>query len=233
MAITQVGTPTSDTNTTPGNATLSISATIPAGASCCNVAIVLKADETMTSVEWSIGPQAFTQVGTSTSSGNAQDIVVFCYTLVNPTDGTGTITVTHSTTNSSCAAQVCYAGTVTTSAADACIERAEDVNNAPTSDTTLASSGTSGNALFGIAGFMGADGDPTSNSEGWTELFDIQSGTAGDDKVLYICEELTTVPDSWTVAWSATDENAGILMELIAAEEAGGGANLLTLLGVG
>lgn len=218
MAVTRVGTDSSYFETTTGTNSYDMSHTTPSGASILIVSACMLGNRAFNGVAtWDTDDMDLIGETALTSSG-VPDVGIWGF--VSPAAKTANVNV--SWTNASepfwIAAQS-FAGTVTTSVPDA-TNLVETVTNGATSTTVFASGGSSGNALLVVAGAIGDDMDPASNDAGFTEILD--QGTGGGsginaDLCCYIAELLSGLPSAVTITWATSDDNSGMLIELVAA----------------
>jgi len=161
-------------------------------------------------------------IAETTRAGDSTDTAVKVWGLVIPGAKTATARGDWGASPvNDCAALYCinYKDTKTSSVVSATNDIGEDVNNEASNDTTIASGGTVGNKLLFSGSGLGDDMTPASNAESWTEIEDTLDTGGGQgnnqDLSVYICEKDSA--SGITVTWAATDENAGIIIELVAA----------------
>ena len=224
MAITRGATVSTAGQTTGSSTSNDITHTVDTGTTLLIVTVGLEAGETMSAVpQWSLGGgENTTLINQTTSSGDNADQHNYVYGLVNPTAGAGTVSVDFTTTDNCVACAVNYLGTETASVAAATNFDNEDVNDATSATTVLASGGSAPNWVLACANFRGADGTPASSgSDAFTELADFESGGGGTstDTSMWVGDK--AAPAGTTITWSETDENAGQLIEIVAAASGG------------
>lgn len=196
----------------------SVSHTVDTGTTLLVVTTMYEAGETVSGTpQWSLGGgENLTLVDETTRSGSNNDMCISTYALVNPTAGTGTVTVTHTNNDNYITTAVNYIGTNTSGTMSENIALlSEDVNDTASNTSVFASGGTAGNTLYAAGGFKGGDGDGITVPTNFFEVFDGQSGSnANSDIAGYVCDNLDGAPDSCTWTWAVTDENAGHMLEI-------------------
>ena len=153
-----------------------------------------------------------------TGSGGVQTPRIYVYGRVNPDITTGTV----SATLDSGAAPRCWSASnwqdVDTTSVAAATNFIDDTVNTSGSSTVLASGGSDGNILLAFGGFRGADGDPVGwSSATFNEDFEESSGTSNSNSQICAEADYDTLPSGTTIGWSASDDNAGVLIEIVAA----------------
>jgi hypothetical protein len=215
MAVTRGGTVTT-WSTSGTTSSVSQSHTVDADTTLLILVISAEAQETMdTEPVWN-SSEAMTLIHASTA-GTSGDVRNWIYGLVNPTATTANITYTVSSNDNGHFTAINYKGTVTDSVAAATTYIDEDVDNAGTTDNYSISYSTTANCLLTAGVFRGGDGDPASNNQGFAELADSGTGTSSTSDIsFYVADSLSgDTAGTITVTWSATDENAGQLIEII------------------
>jgi hypothetical protein len=220
MAITNTGTDVNGVHSVQGTRYITKEMTVPADAEILLVALVWNNPaEDVIDVTWD--GTTMTKIYATPQTGGSSDCAAEIWGILNPDPTTGNVSGDWgSTPVNPCAILYarCYKGIDTTNLATATnnIDTDEDLDGSNT--ISLASGGSSGNLLIGLCGGVGDDMIPATNSEGWTEIAEIESGGgAGNnqDCSLYLVE--TVAPDSLTVTFGAIDENCGLVIELVAA----------------
>ena len=153
-----------------------------------------------------------------TGSGDVQTPRIYVYGRVSPDIGTYTI----SATLDSGAAPRCWSASnwqdVDTTSVAAATNFIDDTVNTSGSSTVLASGGTDGNRLLAFGGFRGADGDPVGwSSAAFVEDYEESSGTSNTNSQICAEADYDTLPSGTTIGWSSSDDNAGVLIEIVAA----------------
>ena len=198
---------------------LSISHTVDAGTTLLVVSITLfSGEDSSVAPQWSLGGGEDLTLVTDVDASSGTH--TWTYALVNPTAGAGTITITVTSSVCGISTAINYDGTVTTSVANAIQLLEEDNNGSPdgNDEQVFASAGTSGNALYAAGGFRGGDGSPVSLSGSFTAVFNDNTGSnSTSDLSYYVAELLDGAPSALTVTFAASDENAGHLLEIVAA----------------
>ena len=192
--------------------------TVDAGTTLLILVISQEAGETLTVEPYWNTTEAFTLIHATTPSGSNNHVRDYTYGLVNPTAGTYNITYTSSENDNIHHTAVNYIGTTSTSVEDATNYLNEKVNDSATGTTILASGGDSGSTLLVAGVFKGGDGDPASNATGFAELADSATGTSKTaDTAFYVADLIGGAPEAITITWALSDENAGQLIEILAA----------------
>lgn len=219
MAITRVGTETDGDTTTTGTA-ISFSHTVPSGASLLLVAVHMQGDETITgNLTWDGNDMTLIHATPSSSSGDQR---AWLWGYINPAATTAIIAGTTSTCEFRGIGAVNYAGTETSSVGAATNYLSEDNNTTNTSTNVHSSAGTAGRTLIVTAGWRGGDMTPTSVDNSFTEVWDRASGSASAADTSHMLGELIGgAPSAVTVTAGGSDQNAGILIELIPASVGG------------
>jgi hypothetical protein len=213
-------------------ATNDLSHTVTSGTTLLLCFVAANASESASGITWN--GQAMTEVSkvdaTSNVSGDAGGSL---WALVSPTPATGNFEVTSNSGSWGSwhiKAGLNVHGTKISSVSDAISELSNDENTSATNTNVHASGGSSGNKLLFFGVGIGDDMVPASNDASFTELAEINSaGGAGNnaDGCVYICEG--DAPSAITVTWGATDENAGSLYQIVAANDVNVSASTETL----
>lgn len=208
MTVSSVGTPSSYTGGA-GNP-ITFSHTTTSTTELLLVSITTSAAETVSTVTFD--SVSMSLIHGTTPSLVGQDSYSLVYGLVVPAaqkNKTANCVVTFGNAAATTISADNYTGVDTTDLASATNYISDAVNDAPSSSTVLSSGGTSGNLMFGMAGIR-----TNTITASWGSLTEISELAGG----LYV---LTTAdgpaPDGDTVTWSGSDENAGVLIELVAA----------------
>ena len=189
-------------------------------------------DENVSTIEdWVTTTQPFVQISQTTPL-DAGDINFEVWAVINPTAKTETITVTYDAGQAYQYVGCMNFGATNTDSVAAATNILENVDNTTSSATLVfASAGTSGNAIVGIVAYVGDDTSPMDfASVDMTEIIDTNTGggSGGNtDASFNVSYLLDAAPAGTTVTPSATDENAGIYVGIVAAA---GGANILPLI---
>lgn len=192
--------------------------TVNAGTTLLLLAISAEAFVNLTVEPYWNGTEAFTLIHASTSSGSSGDVRNYIYGLVNPTVKTANITYTLESNDNAHFTAVNYLGTTSSSVEDATNYINEKVNDSAATTVNIASGGTEGATLFAAAVFLGGDGDPATNGEGFEELADSATGTSTSaDISFYVADKIGGAPSGIIVDWvgTASDECCGILIEIL------------------
>lgn len=224
MAVSNTGTDFSGVHSISGTRYLVANGTIPSGTTL-TVAIVVWTNhgETLNAVAWDPTGlnEPMTLIDEIDLVGGSADCAVSMYGIVNPTAQTADMRADFGASPiNPCAILYCrsFTGTATSSVAAATNAVNSATNTTDTDTTSVASGGSSGNLLLFGGGISGDDGNPASNAEGWTEVSDSidSGGGAGNnqDASLYVAEK--AAPSGITVTWAVSDQNAGIIIELVA-----------------
>ena len=221
MSVTQEGTSSIGVDSDTLNDTLTYSHTVPSGTDLLLVTVANNANEVLSAAPtWD--STSLTLIKQSTDSGASDNVELNLYGLLSPTPATGN-TVVDFLSDTACmwSASVNYAGVDTASLAAAITFLSEDVDDAASGTTSVhASAGSSGNGLFQFGSCIGADSTPASNSDGFSEIHDTDTGGGennNQDHGCYVSELLSGLPSGITVTWGATDEKASMFFELNAA----------------
>ena len=92
------------------------------------------------------------------------------------------------------------------------------INTDPTSQTVLGGGGSGGNTLVAALGFQGNDGNPSLVDNGFSEVHEFETAATTTDFAVNIAELRAGLPAGTTTCiWATSDENTGILYELVAA----------------
>ena len=213
-------------------ATNDLSHTVTSGTTLLLCFVAANASESASGITWN--GQAMTEVSkvdaTSNVSGDAGGSL---WALVSPTPATANFEVTSNSGSWGSwhiKGGLNVHGTKISSVSDAISELSNDENTSATNTNVHASGGSSGNKLLFFGVGIGDDMVPASNDASFTELAEINSaGGAGNnaDGCVYICEG--DAPSAITVTWGATDENAGSLYQIVAANDVNVSASTETL----
>jgi hypothetical protein len=142
----------------------------------------------------------------------------YVYGIVSPgavVDGTVDVDFA-SNVNPSTSWAINYHGTDTASVAAATNQAGSDQNTTASSTVVMSSAGTSGNALVISVFGQGNDMIPISFDNSFVELWDAETGggSATADFGGAAAEKLSA-PSAVTATFSATDENSGLMVELV------------------
>ena len=163
--------------------------------------------------------QSLTLIADTGSTGSNTDVRLLAYGLVSP----GAVTTADCRFDVAIeAAQIAsiwvnFAGVVTSSVAAATNFENEKVNTAASSTTVIPSGGSTGNPLICWAAANGNDMAPSSVDNSFTELLDNVTAATTADYAYSLSSLLTGGPSAVTVSWNVSDENSGLLIELIPA----------------
>ena len=237
MAVTRGATTSRWRTSIVDDTDLSISHTVDSGTTLLLVSMHMFADASVSGTpSWSLGGgENLTLVRSSTSSGLAGDQHTEVWGLVNPTSGSGTVSITITAfSDAGYSTAVNYIGTETASVAAATNYLSETVNDSETSSTAFSSAGTSGNCLYVAANAKGADMGPASNASSFTELFDEETGGSSSsvDLWAYVADLLNSAPSAVTVSWDgvgAPDENCGIYVEVVASTASSAASSVILM----
>lgn len=222
MAVTQVGSHTTE-NSSSSVGSHSYSHTTTADTDLLVLVVQLEGNEEVDGTPtWN--SLNFTLIDAGTDTGSNGDTRTYIYGMVSPGAATATVSISFlSNCDPSMSACINYAGTDTASVA-AATNVVDAVSNTSTTSTTVFSSGgASGNGLFVTGVGQGQDMQPASLDNGFSEIWDEQTGGSSTRDFGHIGGELLSgLPSGVTITWGATDENSGVLIELVAA--AAGGA---------
>ena len=163
----------------------------------------------------------FTQVSESTRSGSSGDAAVDIWALLAPTDVNHSVTFNWGVAagpNAAWAALINVSGIDTASVAAATNDIEEQVDNIGSNSMTFSpGGGTSGNICLVAVSVIGDDASTTwTNDESETVLVDVETGGGAgnnDDHSGYVAH--MPAPSSPAITWNPTDENAGLLIELV------------------
>ena len=170
---------------------------------------------------------SLTLIHATTPSGNNRDTQVAIYGIVSPGAKTATISIDFGNSASCRSKCVNWTDVDTTSVAAATNYIDDWVANAGSSVSVLTSGGTSGNTLYAVGNHV------TASSASWASA---AFNEIAEHSALFVDAEYTTLPAGTTITWSSADENAAVLIELVAAGAAAIGATkagTLALMGVG
>jgi len=161
----------------------------------------------------------------SSSSGDAGGSL---WALLNPSAATASFEVTSGSGNWGAwhlvAGLNCH-GTRVDSLSEAIAELTNDENTSASNTNVHAAGGSSGNKVLFFGVGIGGDMVPASNAitggGSLTELGEISTGSAGNnqDGSVYICEGNAPTGNTLTVTWNKSDENAGSLYHIVAAND--------------
>lgn len=173
-----------------------------------------------------------------TGSQSNSDVRLYAYGLVSPGAVTnGTVNFDFgSNLNPSAAVALNYTDSDTASVAAATNNISQDVNTSNTSTAVMASGGSSGNTLLAFACGQGSDMEPISWSGSFAEIWDEETGADTNADFGHAGAELTSGPPSGvTATFSTSDQNTGLMIEIVAAGGAAAADRipLLTLQGAG
>lgn len=164
--------------------------------------------------------QALTLISDSGSTGSNTDVRVLCYGLVSPGAVTGAScrTDVQFTANPIAAVWVNISGVVTTSVAAATNDAGTYQDTSGTGSTTvLSSGGSTGNGLIAWAAAQSNSMQPSSSDNGFTEQVEGVTAATTSDLSYNLCTLLSGAPSAVTITWNTTEENSGLLVELIPA----------------
>lgn len=226
MAIVRENSASTEHNTT--HTTVDDTYTIPSGTTLSVLVVMCRANIDLTETPtWdAAGANEDYTLINDTGTDQGDDMRVYIYGLVSPTSGTSKIIdYTLDSQNSSMNALINYSGTIDTSVAAATNFLSEANARWASSGSTQvhSSAGTSGATMF-LAGALSANaGDPISNDAGFAELAE------GDTTnfAYYVADDIGGAPSAITVTYSATDQHASALIEILPA--ATGGNRLLLI----
>ena len=218
MAITRVGTESDGDSSAIGATTISFSHTTPVGATLLLLAVHMQGDESIDTTPTFDGDN-FTLIHDSgVQTGGDQR--AWLYGFVSPAAKTATIAATTSGHDFHGAAAVNFAGTKTASVAAATNFLSADVNTVNGTTNVHASAGSAGNALIVTAGWRGGDITPSTVDNSFAEIYDRATGaSASADTSHTMSELLNAAPSAVTITMGGSDQNSGILIELVAASE--------------
>lgn len=168
----------------------------------------------------------FVLIGDSGLVGSGSDVRVYTWGIVSPTAGTSkTVTVrTAANSNPWWVMSRNYAGTEVGTVGAATNLLTHDQNTTPGTTGVHASGGASGSALIVHGSLQGNDGHPASNSGGYTEIYDTETGPdVTPDFSIYYAELLDSAPSAVTITWGASDQNTSSHVEILPASGGGGG----------
>jgi len=198
--------------------------TVPAGAKLL-LAYVFWTNQSQPCYSAEFDGDPMSVVGATAIAGGSSDVAVKVFAIVAPEAKTGDVIVNWGSTpvNPCAAVYVRSYENVPENSVPSAVQfqsgTAEDVNDGETNDTTISSLGTAGNLLVFVGAGLGADMTPASNAESWSEIEDTLDTGGGQgnnqDLSVYIAEKAAA--SGITVTWAATDENAGMIIELIEA----------------
>jgi len=162
--------------------------------------------------------QTLTLIGDTGYTGSSSDVRLLAYGLVSPgavVDANCRFDVEFDA-DQIASIWINFSGTITSSVAAATNYENEKVNVAATSTTVIPEGGSTGNPLICWAAANGNDMAPSSVNNSFTELLDnVTAATTAD--YAYHLSMLSGGPSAATVTWNTTDENSGILIELVPA----------------
>lgn len=223
MAVTEVGTRTlaKQEAATPISQ-LSISHTTTSSTDLLLCFTAIEGNETLENDEASFNSTAMTLIHDSGSTGSGSDVRVYVYGLISPDVGTYTAKVDPQfSTSPMVALWLNYSGTETSNVAAATNHISNDVNTDPTGTTVLSTGGTSGNVLLAFAVAQGGTTGPSTVNNGFSEIYDNATDTESSD-FSYALSTLTSgLPSAVTVSWTGSNENSGLLLELVVATSSG------------
>ena len=204
-APSRVGT---STNNTGSGDPVTFSHTTTSDTDLLTVSFGITANETVVGVTFD--GNALTLIHATTPSGNNRDVYMLTYGIVSP--GAKTATVSIDFGNSAAVNTICHNWTdVDTASVAAATNFIDDaVNNGGSSTAILSSGGTSGNTLYAIGGHF-TTSSATWASAAFTEIGEYPGG------VDMVDGEYTSPPAGTTITWTSADENAAILIEIVAA----------------
>lgn len=220
MTVTRVGTETDGDSSALAITAISFSHTVPSGASLLLLAVQMQGDETISALPTWDGDD-FSLIHDTGVQG-AGDHHSWLYGFIATAAKTATIAFNTSVADYHGVGAVNFAGTKTASVADAVNFLSEDVNNTNTDTNVHASAGNAGNALIVMAGWRGGDITPSTVDNSFNEIYDRATGSApAVDTAHMMAELLDAAPSAVTVTMGGSDQNAGIFIELIVADNTG------------
>ena len=160
---------------------------------------------------------AMTSIHTTTASGSGQDGQTAVYGLILASaQKNKTANVVLTFTNSAAVTVIAHNwnGVDTDSLAAATNFISDDVNDSPTTTSVLSSGGSSGNILYANGGHR-----QSAATASWGTFTEIAEYAGGLYK--FVDADHTSLPAGDTITWSTSDENVGVLIEIVAAPAAG------------
>ena len=238
MAVTFPNSLSSRTTSVAENpGTNDLSHTVTSGTTLLLCFVASTAAEYASGITWN--GQAMTEISkldaSSSSSGDAGGSL---WALLNPSAATASFEVTSGSGNWGAwhlvAGLNCH-GTRVDSLSEAIAELTNDENTSASNTNVHAAGGSSGNKVLFFGVGIGGDMVPASNAiaggGSLTELGEISTGSAGNnqDGSAYICEGNAPTGNTLTVTWNKSDENAGSLYHIVAANDVNVTTNVETL----
>jgi len=152
------------------------------------------------------------------STGDNGDIRLLAYGMVSPDAKTATGSMqTAFSAFPMLAVWINIAGVLTSSVADATNFISEDVNTAVSPSSILTSGGSAGNGLIAWGVAQASSMSPSLFDSGFTEILDAVTSATSNDFAYNLARSWSGAPSGTTVDWTGTNENAAILIELVAA----------------
>jgi hypothetical protein len=186
--------------------------------------IAIEGNEQLENSECDFDTDALTLIRDTGSTGSGSDVRLYVYAMLSPDAKTATGKVDPQFSTSPIAvvwlnfSGVDISGVV----GDAIKFVSEDVNTVASSTSVMASGGTAGNGLFAWAvaqGGTGTTGASIDNS--FVEILDTTTAATTSDFAYYYADLLAGAASAATVTWGGSDQNTGVLMELVLAASGG------------
>lgn len=216
VAPSRVGTPTIDTGSA-FRQNISFSHTTTSDTDLLLVTFILEGAKGINPTPQFDGAD-LTLIRDTGDTGSNNDVRVLIYGMVSPGAVTANVTATYANNNNPDAIIVRnWTDTEISSVAAAANSISEDVNTSNSEFSVLSSGGVSGNTLYAVGGFQGEDGSEASwISEAFSVLANGTTGGSANADFAYTDGEYTTLPAGTTIDWNASDQNTGVLIELVA-----------------
>jgi hypothetical protein len=152
-------------------------------------------------------------VHATTASGSGQDGQTAIYGLILAAaqkNKTANVVITFGNAAATTAIVHNWTGVDTASLAAATNFISDAVNDSPSSTTVLSSGGSSGNTLYANGGIR-----INTRTATWATFAEIAEYAGG--LYTFVDAEYTSPPSGDTITWDGSDENVGVLIEIVAA----------------
>lgn len=206
-----------------GASSISFSHTTTAATNILIVAFAVEGNNSISSVQFN--STNMTLIRDTGSTADSRDIRIYIYGMVSPGNTTANVTATHSDANDPVIARCTnWTDAETSSVANATNFISEEQDTAPSTTAVLSSGGSSGNTLYAFGSQQSGTRTATWSSAAFTEIAEFETGTSTTVDISGVDGEYTSPPAGTTITWSTSEENTGVLIEIIAAS--GGDVNV-------
>jgi hypothetical protein len=222
MEIAEVGTrsiaiATDAAGTVPTNNT---GHTVPVGTDFLLALIAFEGNEAInptTGCQW-LGVD-LTEIDDTGSTGDNSDCRIYAYGMVSPTAGSGNARTAYQYSGApAVSVWMNFTGTATASVAAATNAISNVSNTSPASTSVLASGGTAGNTLIAFGAAQNSGLSPASINGSFSELLDTTTASGTAEFAYYLATYYAiSGAEGPTITWASSNENAAVLVELVAA----------------